>query len=314
MLRILTSLSGAVTKAIAVSSLLIATACSPPATTKNDTVAAASSLSDKSPRTAPNNVAEMDHSGMNHGDHGSMSGMDHGNMTSPATTMAKLIVPSNIRSQTSIPLVINIQGADGKPIDKFDTFQEKLMHLIIVSDNLQSFSHIHPTYKQNGRFEVAANFPGGGSYTLVSDYQPAGQKEQVSIMKTKVTGSPQAAAKINFSTSKIMGDVQATLKPMPAILKAGEEVSLSFNLQQKNGQPLTGLQPYLGEKGHLVIMKQSVPLTRADYIHAHAIKGGQESEIVFMTKFPQPGKYKMWGQFNHNGKIVVADFWVKVSS
>ncbi|BCL38001.1 hypothetical protein [Nostoc sp. MS1] len=33
---------------------------------------------------------------------------------------------------------------------------------------------------------------------------------------------------------------------------------------------------------------------------------------LYITKFPKPGKYKLWGQFNRNGKIVTADFWVNV--
>jgi hypothetical protein len=33
-------------------------------------------------------------------------------------------------------------------------------------------------------------------------------------------------------------------------------------------------------------------------------------QVSFVTKFPQPGKHKLWGPLNWNGKIVVADFWV----
>lgn len=307
MLKTFTTFSCAAPKAIAISSLLFATACSQQSVTKDSAIGATISPSDQSVPAKGNTIAAMDrhnHDGMNHG------GMPPEKTT---TTVAKLAIPSTVRPNTPIPLTIDIQAADGKPIGKFETFQEKLMHLIIVSDDLQSFSHLHPTYQKNGRFAVTANFPSGGGYTLVSDYKPTGQAEQVAIMKANVAGSHRPAKQVNFATSKAIGDIQATLKSAPASLKAGEEVSLSFSLKQKNGQPLTGLQPYLGEKGHLVIMKQSAPLTRADYIHAHAAKDGRASEIVFMTKFPQPGKYKMWGQFNHNGKIVVADFWVNIS-
>ncbi|MGV0028705.1 hypothetical protein [Phormidesmis priestleyi] len=36
-------------------------------------------------------------------------------------------------------------------------------------------------------------------------------------------------------------------------------------------------------------------LTRADYVHAHAMKGEPVGRLEFMAKSPQPGKYKMWG-------------------
>ncbi len=122
-----------------------------------------------------------------------------------------------------------------------------------------------------------------------------------------------AIAAIDFNSTKTFGDTQANLTFSQPKVKAGEEVTLMFNLKQKsNNQPVTDLQPYLGERGHLVILKQSSPLTRADYIHAHAMKNSPDGLVQFMTSFPQPGKYKLWGQFNRNGKIVIADFWVNV--
>jgi hypothetical protein len=103
------------------------------------------------------------------------------------------------------------------------------------------------------------------------------------------------------------------LKFSQPTLKAGEETHIIFNLQDVvSQQAMKYLQPYLGERGHLVIFKQSSPLTETDYIHAHAMKDTPDGEIHFMTTFPKPGKYKMWGQFSRNGKIVVADFWVDV--
>jgi len=53
-------------------------------------------------------------------------------------------------------------------------------------------------------------------------------------------------------------------------------------------------------------------LTEADYIHAHAIKDTLAGQVHFMTIFPQPGKYKVCGQFNRQGKILTADLWVNV--
>lgn len=130
-------------------------------------------------------------------------------------------------------------------------------------------------------------------------------------MKVKVTGEPAALNTPDFTKVKSISDTKVTL--IVDSLKAGKETMLVFKMQQANGQPITDLQPYLGESGHLVIMKNSTPLTRTDYIHAHAVQHGTSEEIHFMTNFPKAGKYKMWGQFNRNGKIVTADFWVNVS-
>jgi hypothetical protein len=245
-----------------------------------------------------------------HGGHG-----DHGGMTMPTNegvgnTTAKLTMGS-IKAGAETKLIIDIKAKNGQPIDKFETFQTKLMHLIIVSDDLQTFSHIHPIYKQKGRFEVQTNFPQAGNYTLISDYKPIGQNEQVSLMQVKVAGKPSSAPKVDFTKAKSISDTKVQLTADN--LQARKETMLVFKMQEANGQPVTDLKPYLGERGHLVIMQQSSPLTRADYIHAHAVEHGTGGEVHFMTTFPKAGKYKMWGQFNRNGKIVTADFWVNVS-
>jgi hypothetical protein len=226
---------------------------------------------------------------------------------------AKLISPKNIAPNKPVSLGINVQESTGKSITKFDTFQEKLMHLIVVSDDLQFFSHLHPNYKEDGRFEVEATFPTSGKYTLFSDYKPSGQKEEVSVLKTQVAGSIPPTPPINLNTTKIFADTKANLISSQPTLKAGQEVTLTFDLKQNsNNQPITDLQPYLGEQGHLVILKQSSPLTKANYIHAHAMKDNPVGKVSFMSSFQTSGKYKLWGQFNRNGKIIIADFWINV--
>jgi hypothetical protein len=274
-----------------------------------DTTACAPNKPNSSASQTPS--ADLKLAGSNeHGGHSS----DHGSMTMPTisdTTITKLTT-GNIQAGTATKLVIDVKSKSGEAIDKFEAFQTKLMHLIIVSDNLQTFRHIHPIYKQKGRFEVQTNFPQGGSYTLVSDYKPAGQAEQVSLMPVKVAGQPASVTQLDFIKAKSIDGTKVQLDNADN-LRVGKETMLVFKIQQANGQSVTDLQPYLGERGHLVIMRQSSPLTRADYIHAHATKHGTAGEVHFMTTFPKAGKYKMWGQFNRDGKILTTDFWVNVS-
>jgi hypothetical protein len=236
-----------------------------------------------------------------------------GHSGSAVTAKSSLVKPGKINLNQPTPLIIEVTNQKGKAIAQFDTFQEKLMHLIVVSDDLLFFDHIHPAHKGNGRFEVAATLPQPGSYTLFSDYKPTGQKEVVSVLKLQASGRSSPASAIDLRQAKSFGDTKASLSFGQTTIKAGEEVALNFSLQQAtNNQPITDLQPYLGERGHLVILKQSAPLTRTDYIHAHAMKNTPAGQITFMTKFPQPGNYKLWGQFNRNGKIVITDFWVNI--
>jgi hypothetical protein len=295
------------------STLLSAQGCSFPATSGD--VPAQTQQTSGQPSMAQmdghtQHMEQMNHGGSSGSEHNDHSG---GNSGTPATSQAKLTVSSNIAAKKPVSLAIDIRDSAGKAITDFDTFQEKLMHLIAVSDDLLFFSHIHPTYKGNGRFEVEASFPKSGGYTLFADYKPAGQTERVSVLKTAVPGtaSPAPAADQNFT--KTFGNTKVQLALPEATVKAGKEVMLVFNMQDTaTGQKVTDLQPYLGETGHLVIIRQSADLKASDYIHAHAHGGTPAGEVHFMTQFPQPGKYKLWGQFNRNGQIVTADFWVNV--
>jgi hypothetical protein len=230
-----------------------------------------------------------------------------------AAIQAKLTAPETVVVNAPVPLEINIQDATEKPIDKFDVSHEELMHLIIVSDDLQFFDHLHPRYEGNGRFTVEAQFPKSGGYTLFSDYKPTGQPAQVSTLKAQVRGENSSSPNVNFKRSQKFNNTKVDLQLPSETVKAGEEVAVTFNIKAANDQPVTDLQPYMGELGHLVIVRQETSLTSADYIHAHAVKDTTPGRVQFMTSFPQPGLYKLWGQFNRNGEIVTADFWVKAN-
>jgi hypothetical protein len=102
----------------------------------------------------------------------------------------------------------------------------------------------------------------------------------------------------------------------------------------KNGQPVTNLENYLGALGHSVILKANT----LDFIHTHALDGsvgqmpvmpgmdhsmeamsndmsmGEENgpQIKFATTFPSSGIYKVFTQFQHQGKVITSDYVVLV--
>ena len=299
MLKILTLTWLSSVSAISIGSLLLNTADARQTTAKSATAVVASNPSHSVLAVSDKSMVQMER-----------SPHKQGNMT-----IAKLNAPSSIERQTVVPLVINFQDSKGKRLGQFTTFPEKLMHLMVVSDDLQSFDLLHPVYRQNGRFEVTKSFPYGGRYILLSNFKPTGQEERVSVLKLRIDGSPAPVAKIDMATSRPIGDIKASLQLPQSGLKAGEEAMLVFKLQQSNGRLVNDLRPYLGEKGHLAIIEQSSISARIGYVHTHPYKvtNMSDGEIHFMAKFPKSGNYKIWGQFNRAGKIVIADFWVNVS-
>ncbi|MBD1911332.1 MULTISPECIES: hypothetical protein [unclassified Leptolyngbya] len=244
--------------------------------------------------------------------HGTSSNAHSSHAVEEDVAQAKLIMTDTPVPNQAINLGIHIQDGKGEAIAQFDTFQEKIMHLIVVSNDLQFFNHLHPQYQGNGLFEVQARFPKAGGYTLFSDYKPSGHPEQVSVLTTEITGDVQPPPDIHFDRTQTIANTHVHLELSEDTVAAGQDMTLTFHLSDLDRQPVTDLQPYLGEGGHLVIIRQSTPLTRANYIHAHAVDE-TTGQVQFHTQFPEPGRYKLWGQFNRNGEIITAEFWVNVS-
>lgn len=99
----------------------------------------------------------------------------------------------------------------------------------------------------------------------------------------------------------------------PAGLEKHRDAAFVFGPKRMpDGHTAEELHPCPGERGHLVILGQSKTSAAGDYIHAHALKQGDASKIRFTAHFPHSGLYKLWCQFDLNGRIHTADFWVRV--
>ncbi|GAA3405995.1 hypothetical protein ACFFNY_25885 [Paenibacillus hodogayensis] len=205
---------------------------------------------------------------------------------------------------------VQIQDAQGKPVEKFDLNHEKMMHLIIVSQDLSVFDHIHPVYKGGGLFEIDTRFPSGGEYKLFADYVPTGgaavtKSERIAVDGPKAAPVPIAA---DAKLTKTLEGKEVTLSYDH--LMANMEIKLNFHLvDAKTKKPITDLQPYLGAVGHVVILSAD----GERYLHVHPTdEKAKGPDASFMTTFPAAGTYKIWGQFQQNGQTFIVPFVVNV--
>jgi hypothetical protein len=276
------------------------------------------------------------------------------------THMSFVATPSRIEAgrQTTWKLTI-IDDSTGRPVEKFATGHEKLMHLIVVSNDLAWFNHLHPEYLGNGEFTVTTTLPHPGTYKLYADYTPDGRNQEVPQQEITTDGAspavpsapvPDTIGERGWMTRKVTshpeGDpetapgpsYEVAMMPMPMELVAGQDAMLHFQVRDGSAKPINDLEPYLGAMGHAVILSSD---TRV-YLHAHPMEGGTESmshegmkhdmgamgssagkssaapssggpDVIFHTNFPTPGLYKVWGQFQHRGKIITAPFVVSVA-
>jgi hypothetical protein len=204
-----------------------------------------------------------------------------------------------------IELTFRVLNPDtGKTVSDFAIVHEKLIHLFVVSENLEFFAHVHPVPQKDGSFTLSMELPYGGMYRLMADYYPASSVPQLSVATLFLKGQappPKLAAAEGPCKAT---NLTATLRTEPQELLAGLESRLTFSLS-----PAENLQPYLGAWGHM--LAASSDLIDLLHIHPFLVKGG---DIQFNIIFPRPGLYRIWTQFQREGQVNLVVFTVPVKA
>lgn len=209
--------------------------------------------------------------------------------------------------KTTLNIIVN--NKDGKPIKEFELEHEKLMHLIVVSKDLSYFDHIHPEYKGDGLFTISPNLQSGGEYKLFADFVPKGESKIVKSFEVDVEGKIKPTKLVeDKELTKVIDGKEVTLSFDH--LMTNMELTMTFNIRDaKTKEPITDLQPYLGAVGHVVAISGDTET----YLHVHPMdENSTGPDAKFMTSFPKKGLYKIWGQFQQDGKVFIVPFTVNV--
>jgi rRNA maturation protein Nop10 len=226
----------------------------------------------------------------------------------------------------------------GEPVTKFETIHERQYHLFVISQDMESFQHIHPEKKPDGEWFIDVTLPKAGYYKVLSDFMPAGGAPQFLARPLVTAGyagdlaSDSAHLVPDAASTKTVDDITAALAYDPPSIAAGQYVHLNFTLTDRaSGRPITDLQTYLGAFGHTLIMSENMD----DYVHSHSldilstpdddglprflIPPGSDLEklrggpnVTFEGLMPKPGVYRAWTQFRRNDKIHTFAFTFRV--
>jgi hypothetical protein len=217
-------------------------------------------------------------------------------------------------------LNISVTEQPGIPVREFEFIHDKLMHLIIVGEDLSYFAHIHPTLAgTEGNFNILHTFPESGKYKLWVDFKPKGGNQTLVTFVADVKGLPIHSPGMPiydgiYIKESSDSNYQISLKLPQEKIIANEDTDIVFSIFDASSNPVMDLEPLMGAGGHSVIISTDIQ----EFLHVHPTeevepnwKGGPH--ISFRTSFPKPGLYKAWGQFQHKGKIIMADFLLKVA-
>jgi rRNA maturation protein Nop10 len=199
-----------------------------------------------------------------------------------------------------------------KPTEQvpLDVEHTKKIHLIVVSDDLSWFDHIHPELNADGSYTVKEKFPTPGKYTLFADYKPSGANHTVDYLNVTVAGTvpPAKAYGVDKLTGAAGDGFSVSLTPEGG--KFLTNMAMHINgVMMLNGKEVdvNTLEDYLGAKAHMVV----VSLADKKYLHVHpSVEGGK---FDLHTTFEKPGVYRGWIQFQSKGKVYTSDFVMNVA-
>lgn len=157
-------------------------------------------------------------------------------------------------------------------VPELEKNHEKEMHLIIVSNDLESFMHLHPKRVENG-VNAASKELKGGSYQAFVDIVPKGQNYAPSAF---LSASKDRTQDIDGKTVTLETDGLST----------NGTTTLDFYLHGEEPEP------YLGALGHVVILDEDAET----FIHVHPTS---DYKTTFETHFAHPGLYKVWAEFKY---------------
>jgi len=248
--------------------------------------------------------------------HGEMNGMEH--EAAPAA-----VVPGGLQiSQDGYTLAprtttfkpgdltdfrFTVNGPDGKPVTGYKPLHGKKLHLIVARRDLSGFQHLHPAEVGGGVWAVAVVLPKPGAYRFFTDIQPEGAKKQLTLGADIVaTGDYRPAA---LPKAEQVANVDGYEVKLNGALVPGRSSKLTLSVS-KDGRPVTDLQPYLEAYGHLVALRSG----DLAYLHVHPDgepgdgKTRPGPDITFYAEVPSSGAYRLYLDFQHEGKVRTAEF------
>jgi hypothetical protein len=210
-----------------------------------------------------------------------------------------------------VPLKFRITSPTGAPVKRYVETHEKLLHLIVVRNDLADFQHVHPTLDAEGTWSVTLNLALAGDYRVFADFMPTGGPALTLGANLHVAGKYDPQPLPPASQTADVDEFTVTLSGTP---KANEASMLTLSVS-RDGKPVNDLQPYLGAYGHLVAVRAS----DLAYLHVHPMGEPGDGttaagpEIGFHTTFPSAGAYRLFLDFQHQDVVRTAAFTVNVS-
>ena len=257
----------------------------------------------------------------------------------PARARAQLATsPAALAPNVPTTLTFTLRDYQGNPVQDLVLDHNRILHVVIVSEDFSVFSHIHtedlgpvtPEMLKTAEFPVRYTFPKPGRYLVSVDYtERAYLFSDQFYLNVEPSAAMSAVQNENFSREENVDGYEVALNTSPATLKAGAPATLDYHFE-KDGKPLTDMNPYLAVPMHISIIRDDLtgflhihgllPVSPIGYLLGESIHAshlflpnrfGPDIEATNFS-FPSAGVYHVFGEFSAAGKTVVSHFTVRV--
>jgi len=185
--------------------------------------------------------------------------------------------------------------------DDLKLAHEKLMHVMLVRNDMQFYEHLHPEFIE-GKWTITTQIPQQGNYEMYVDIEPKEEKPAVLRLPLSIGGSTEEKIfpKVSENLTTVTDGISASLDKAE-LSKTGADIKLNFTLT-KNSQIIGEIGNYLGAFGHVVVLKHGEP---DHFVHAHPLdQTAPKNGIVgFESEFVSNGMYTVFAQFNVQGGV-----------
>jgi len=243
-----------------------------------------------------------------------------------ASGYSRVLFPLGTPVGPSMPVVflLNDLSNGGQPVTDLDVVHERVLHVFIIGEDLRTAQHIHPEdfedglrWQEQGQYNVFATFPHPGRYLIFGQYTREGVTYRVQQIATADGNGTPMAFVPDYSRTQEASGYTITLD-MPEELVTNELTRFSFRIE-KDGQPVTTLEPRLGADAHLFLVNTALNITdhAHPYIPGHGTHIGSMPQryrgptLPFEETFPEAGTYALYLEFQHEGVAVPVVFHVK---
>ena len=228
----------------------------------------------------------------------------------------------------ALRLELNDPGwISSRRIDDFISDHGHLMHLFVVSPDLNHLWHLHPDQSRPGRFEMRSPSLPAGAYEVFADVVHAtgvsetvvGRIDAPATAGAPLSGDDSAWAADDPAAATKIEWVRDTTPLVPRKL-----TMFTFRVLDEKGEPARDLELYMGMPGHAIFVRRdrkvfahvhpsgSAPMVLLDAMsgmNAHAQHAaGTPSVVTFPYGFPEAGDYRIFVQVKRAGTIVTGAF------